>query len=351
MTAKVYPFSPVSVTTEALPGFEPARMIRLTKERIAACRLDLSSRIIMTEAASGAYAVTPIAAALAGAKEVIAITQTTAYGNADDIEQNTFQLAEMAGVPSGVISVLRKKDSSLLARADVVTNSGHVRPLDAAAIAHLKTGAVVPLMFEAWEIQAGRCDLDLDALALRGIAVAGTNECHPCIDVFSYLGTMAIKLLLDAGVPLLNASVALLCDNPFSRYIRSGLVSAGATVFSGTELACFLDHDAPDVLLVAQRPNWKSVLSESEVRWLSRNWPNTIIAQFWGDIDRNALADHGLRYWPTLAPSPGHMAILPSAIGPEPVIRLQVGGLKVAEVLLKPAHQRTPQDKEYLDAL
>ncbi len=351
MTAEVYPLSKSALTTIDLPGFEPARMIRLIKECIDRCQLDLSGRVVMTEAASGAYAVTPIAAALAGAGEVIAVTRTTTYGSAYDIEQNTRRLAEMAGIPSDVISVFKKKDPDLLSRADVVTNSGHLRPLDAAAIACLKTGAVVPLMFEAWEIQAGRCDLDLDALALRGIAVAGTNERHPNIDVFSYLGTMAIKLLLDAGIPPLKATVALLCDNPFSDYIRSGLRNVGATVSCGAELSSFHEQDAPDVLLLAQRPNWKSILSESEARWLSKNWPNTIIAQFWGDIDREALANHGLHYWPQTGPSPGHMAVLPSAVGPDPIIRLQIGGLKVAEVLLKPAEERTRQDREYLDEL
>ena len=37
--------------------------------------------------------------------------------------------------------------------------------------------------------------------------------------------------------------------------------------------------------------------------------------------------------WPEAPPAPGHMAILPSAVGPEPIVRLQAGGLKVGEVL------------------
>jgi hypothetical protein len=45
------------------------------------------------------------------------------------------------------------------------------------------------------------------------------------------------------------------------------------------------------------------------------------------------------------------MAVLPSDIGPEPVVRLQAGGLKVATVLRKPPHQRTTTDLEYLDEL
>ena len=40
--------------------------------------------------------------------------------------------------------------------ADVVTNSGHVRPIDAETVAWMKPTAVVPLMYEAWELAARR---------------------------------------------------------------------------------------------------------------------------------------------------------------------------------------------------
>jgi hypothetical protein len=45
------------------------------------------------------------------------------------------------------------------------------------------------------------------------------------------------------------------------------------------------------------------------------------------------------------------MAILPSGVGPEPIVRLQAGGLKVAEVLRRPPGERTPEDEEFLDVL
>jgi hypothetical protein len=45
------------------------------------------------------------------------------------------------------------------------------------------------------------------------------------------------------------------------------------------------------------------------------------------------------------------MAVLPSAVGPEPIVRLQAGGLRVAQVLLTPEEARAPIDLEYLDEL
>lgn len=333
------------------PGRVTHRMLRLMKNAVAACDLNLSGYTVMTEAASGPYMVTPIMAAMAGAQEVIAVTRTSKYGRTEDIERDTIELARLAGVPSGTISIFRDKDPSLLGRADIVTNSGHLRPLDAQTIRCLKGGAVVPLMFEAWEIKAGRFDVDLDELQVRGIASAGTNERHPNIGVFSYLGLMATKLLLEAGIPPLNSRVAILCDNPFADYLRSGLERVGAAVSLGADLPSTCAGATPDALLVAQTPRWESVISSEDALWLAEHCPGTVVAQFWGDIDRAMLASLGIPYWPPLGPVSGHMAVLPSDVGIEPVIRLQVGGLKVGEVLLKPVALRSAGDMEYVDAI
>jgi len=45
------------------------------------------------------------------------------------------------------------------------------------------------------------------------------------------------------------------------------------------------------------------------------------------------------------------MGVLPSDVGPEPVVRLQCGGLKVGEALLRSAAGDLGADKEFLDVL
>jgi hypothetical protein len=52
-----------------------------------------------------------------------------------------------------------------------------------------------------------------------------------------------------------------------------------------------------------------------------------------GDLNESALNNKGIRYYPNHVQS-GHMGILPSAIGYDPIIRLQSGGLKAGEALL-----------------
>jgi hypothetical protein len=287
---------------------------------------------VMTEAASGAYVVTPVLAAMAGAGRVFALTRSTPHGSVEDVASQTEELARRAGV-EGRLSIVTEKTAVVVSQADIVTNSGHVRPIDRATVRMMKPSAVIPLMYEAWEFRAG--DVDLEACRRRGIAVAGTNESHPAVDAFCYLGIMAVKLLLDAGVAVFGSRILILCDNPFGPSLQQGLSETGAMVALADRLDTALPADRLDVIVVASSPQASPRVGAAEAALIADRWPGAVVAQFWGDLDRAALTAADIPYWPVQAPPWGHMGILPSAVGPEPVIRLQAGGLKVAEVLLR----------------
>lgn len=338
-----------TVPLDPRPGFRPGRMVALMRAAVARSALDLSGRVVMTEGASGAYAATSILAALAGAREVIAVTRTTRYGRREDVAGALCDLAAAAGVADR-ISIAWEKTPSDLARADVVTNSGHLRPLDAATAEAMRPGAIVPLMFESWELQLGRLDIDLAAMRDRGIVLAGTNERHRHVEVFDFLGLMAIKLMIEAGIAVYRSRVALLCDNPFAPYLVDALRRAGAEVRLADSPSALVAGASVDALLVAMKPTGGPVLDAQAAAHVARCWPEVTVVQYWGDLDRQALSHLNVPVWPPEAPSAGHMAVLPSALGPEPIIRLQAGGLKVAEVMLKPPHLRTAADLEYVDA-
>ncbi len=197
------------------------RLGRLVRRAVDSLDLDLSGSIVLTEAATGPYVVTPVIAALAGASYVYAVTHDSRYGTVADVTAATIALANEVGVADR-INITTDRRTELFARADVVTNSGHLRPIDGPAIAAMRPGTALPLMFEAWEIDAGRHDLDLAALAERGVRVAGTNERHPDIDVFGFLGLMAVCQLADAGIAAYRGEIALLCDNPFADFMVRG---------------------------------------------------------------------------------------------------------------------------------
>ena len=333
-----------------VPGMDRGRLVRLAQRSVADMRIDLAGAVVVTEAATGAYVVTPVLAALGGAEHVYAFTRPTRYGSVDEVARQTREIATAAGVLDR-IELRTDRPASVVAQADVVTNSGHLRPIDRELVRRMPSSAVIPLMFEAWEIQAGRFDVALDEALARGIRVAGTNERHPLVDVFSYLGTMATKLLFDAGTSVRHTRILLACDNPFRAYLEAGLSAAGATVRSTSSLLTVDEAFDPDFVLVSRTPTGSSVLDAAEVEKVATTWPEAVVVQFWGDLDRDRLDAAGVRYWPPAGPADGHMAILPDQPGPEAVVRLQAGGLKVASVLLTPPAARTPFDLEFLDEL
>ncbi|MFW2335398.1 MAG: hypothetical protein ACN4IE_16495, partial [Ilumatobacter sp.] len=209
--------------------------------------------------------------------------------------------------------------------------------------------AVVPLMFESWEIDLGRDDVDLDALRAAGIRFAGTNERHPTVDVFSYLGPMAVKLLADGAISTYGARLLLLCDNPFLPYLRDGLSRSGADVTVSEQFDADLLHDRLDAVVIALQPGDEPVITEAQIAAIAERSPDLAIAQFWGDVPRDRCAESGLPCVPATDPGQGHMGVLPSAVGPEPIVRLQAGGLKVGELLHRGEGTWSDDDRRFID--
>lgn len=314
--------------TTLRPGFSLPRLGALMSRALTDTLLDLSELTVLTEAATGAYAVTAVLAAMAGAKHVYAFTRPTRHGTPADAKQQTLELADSVGV-AGRIDVLEQITPDILHQTDIVTNSGHLRPLTAALIDKLPKQAVIALMFEAWEFRPK--DLDMEACLRRGIPIVGVNERHPSVDVFSFLGPLCVKQLHDCGLSVYKNRIAVLCDNDFVDSLRAGLVSSGASVDTFDNVQDVY-RDEWDAIVVALRPTAEPRIGSPEATHLAACAPaRAVIVQFWGDMDRTALSDNGLASWPTTPPAPGHMGILLSEIGPDPIVRLQAGGLRAAE--------------------
>lgn len=76
--------------------------------------------------------------------------------------------------------VSRPRGPELLGKADVITDTGFVRPIDAQTVAQLERPAVITLMCEPWEL--GPTDVDLPARQDAGVPVIGTDETDPRAD-------------------------------------------------------------------------------------------------------------------------------------------------------------------------
>ena len=68
-------------------------LIEKLVRQVEALQLNLKGKTVLTEAASGAYIVTPLIAAIAGAR-VFAFSKTTRYGTVEDVFLATRKLAD-----------------------------------------------------------------------------------------------------------------------------------------------------------------------------------------------------------------------------------------------------------------
>ncbi len=329
-------------------------LIDKLKRQVDALQLDLKGKTVLTEAASGAYIVTPVLAALAGAS-VYAFSKTTRYGKVEEVFKLTRELANTFGEVALDIHFVDTLEPEILAKADIITNSGHLRPLNEEMLSHARDGMVIPLMYEAWEWRDA--DMDIHYIRKRGFPVGATNERHPDIDVFNYLGDMALKQIFDSGICPYKNKFVLLCNNDFGPFIAKVLsrICDGLAVIDKDDHMDRYELDKidwvggfPAVKIPAKYKDAEAVIFTAypfDKNWIGENSPieadqlvaelkDPYILRFCGDLDEKFLASSGIRCYPGHVHS-GHMGILPSAVGYDPIIRLQSGGLKAGELMLK----------------
>jgi hypothetical protein len=332
-------------------------LIDKLKKQVQSLELNLSGMTVLTEAASGAYVVTPILAALAGAK-VFAYSKTTRYGTVDEVFDNTRKVLQQGNAADLDIHFIRELTPEVISQADIITNSGHLRPLNKEKLQYAKDSMVIPLMYEAWEWRDA--DLDINYVRERGFKIGATNERHPNIDVFNYLGDMAVKQIFDAGLCPYKNKYVLICNNDFGPFIAKVLsgICDGLGIIDKPEkkhlynlpntdwLSDFPEIDIPEkyrdaesIIFTAYPFDQIWIGDEAPLKsvHIKNGFTDPFLLRYAGDVDCASLEKNEIRYFPEYVHS-GHMGILPSAIGYDPIIRLQSGGLKVGEALLTGNH-------------
>ena len=320
------------------------RLKKLFPELIKHFDVDLSDLTIYTEAASGSYLATPIIAAFAGAKKVYAQTGDSNYGKMEDIEKNTYKLAKEFGVESK-IQVFFERNHNALGQADIVTNSGFVRPFDVDLIDALKPTAVIPLMWETWEYNKNY--FNLEYCKKKKILVLGTVEHKSPCDIRPYSFFFGLKLLFNLDLEGHKTKVLLLGGNMLSVRMAKDFLKMGieTTVFSnsgfGYSYDSLLDNfskegDMYDVILVFEHQFPLLLLGKNgllEYNQILKINPSIKIGHIAGHIDIEGLRKSGLDYYPDNIRSFGLMSYQACELGPQPVLELYTAGLKVGEAM------------------
>lgn len=284
-------------------------------------------------------------AARAGADRVVAVTRDSRYGSKESVASATAAAAREWGL-ADVVEVHFSLDRELVAAADIITNSGFVRPIDRGVISWMKDTAVVPLMWETWELRAD--DLDLDACRERGIAVLGTDESAPTHELYGYGGFIVLKLLFELGLEGYKSNVVLLGGGAgLGRSAKRLLDAVGVTAawFADDEPGAH-PYDAlshwpladVDAIVVAEHRRPTRILGEDGILdpiRLAAEHPALRVGVVSGNVDAERLRASGLRYAPEVIRDFGFMSYQASDLGMRPVLELYAAGLKVGEAMAR----------------
>jgi hypothetical protein len=340
-----------------------SREAQLIDGAIKAFDLNLDSFVVFTEAASGHFQWTPLIALRSGAERVFALAKSSRFGTAEKIASDLKALAGDLGVEERLTVVF---DAEEIGKADIITNTGFVRPLSSAVIDRLKSQATIPLMWETWEFRPE--DLDLTRCFQRGILVLGTNESHPALNFHRYVGLLGVKLLLEVDVELVRSKILVIGNSPFGNSVAEALRAAGAEVALVSEESDSVGRigsklsDGPayrflqqaDALVFAEHRSERMLvgsggdLTPSELADCNRD---VRIAHISGLIDATALAALDFRMIPeSIASLPRTMSVTAGYLGPRPVIELHAAGLRVGQEMAR-ARRRFDPESALLAAL
>lgn len=310
------------------------RIRTIIQQSIDLLQLDLGGDTVLTELGSGNFLFTPMIASMAGAEKVYAWTKDSAYGNGKDLVNNAIKIQQEWGLKDNISFAVNERPVSHVEDADIITNLGFIRPIDAQLIDRMKPSAVIPYMCEAWELRAG--DVDIAKCKEKGIVVAGTWENHPSVGVFDYCGTLAVKLIMEAGYEIRNNGVLIISPDHFGEVARRDLQAMKARVMlkkswqdvaqkdlEGTDLVYFADYSARE----------EALLSDDITGLLQSKGIG--IVHLCGGLDTEKLMKKGVKIYPAKRGYSKRMTETLAYLGPTPIIRLHAAGLKVAELLRK----------------
>jgi len=302
-------------------------MIKKIKNSINKFQLNLSGVNVLTEAASGNYVVTPVIAAITGAK-VVAFTKKSRYGSVDDVINQTMSLAKEFNVENNIEIVTRKEDIEYR-KFDILTNTGFLRPIDKNIIKKLSKSCVIPLMWEPWEYR--KDELDLDFCLERGIKVYGTNESDEKLQTMRYIGFTVLSFLLNNKMTPFSVNVLLLGDKYFSPHIISVLENNGFHYVHCSNYDNSIDVSKFDVVVIAENIN--NTLLIGEEGFIKHNCLNKeqFIIHICGNVDFSDIKSKLNIQKPA---SFSYMSFTTDYIDSQAVIDLHTAGLKVGEGML-----------------
>lgn len=304
-------------------------MINKIQKSIIKFNLDLKDKVVLTEAATGNFAVTPILAAYAGAK-VYAFTKQSKYGSIENVKKETFNLAKKLHIDHRIkiITDLAEVD---LSEIDILTNTGFLRPINEKLIQQLSDKCVIPLMWEPWEFRED--ELDIEACTEKEIKVYGTNESDDRLKTMEYLGYIALYKLLEHKITPFSGNILILGSGKFLSAIHETLELNNYKNKTISEYSEKIDINHYNAIIVCEHSSNLLLIGEDNAFIQTKQInSNSYVLHISGNVN---FDNAKFRHSPDKPAKFGYMSYTSDFIDSMAVIDLHTAGLKVAEGMLK----------------
>lgn len=317
------------------------RFEKLLLEAVEKFQLDFQNATILTEAATGYFCSTSLLAGLSNGN-VIAVAKDSEYGSALDAINFCKKWAQRLGIQNRII-FSEEPAQNFAHKSDIITNLGFVRPINDVFISKLSSDACICLMWEPWEIRD--YEIDTEFAAKKDISILATNESHPNLETFKFVGLLAVKLLLQSDIEVLKSRIAIYSSEPFHGPIKESIEALGGNVVS-------IDALNLDAIIVAEHRDPKFFTSEKCLNFEKLRKNGTKIIHICGNIDFQKLEKVGISKFPSRNASFGKMTVTTAYVGPRPIIELHAAGLKIGALYhasLKSGFSKEDAIKKVLD--
>lgn len=316
------------------------RSLNIIRDVISKLQLDLHGRAVLTEAGSGLFVYTPVIALLARAENVFVWTKDSQYGKADDIIEECKSILKIAGIDiAKAVFVKNERPVEHIRQSNIITNSGHIRPLDNGFLINVNPEqTVIPLMYEKWELR--NTDIDIDFCKERKILVAGTWENHPDLRIFDFCEQLILKICFEAGYEIAQNKIFVWSDDHFGELAEKGFKKNGAKqIIKSTDINVLYENARDvDFIFFCDYMSEQNLIGEGgliDLQRLSVINKSLGIVHLSGAINNEHVRKNNLMIYPDKMGWPVRMTFTLAHIGLQPTLYLQAAGLKVGELLLE----------------
>ena len=313
------------------------RAIQIIKNTVQDLELNLNPYVVLTEVGSNNYLYTPIIPLIAGAKKVFACTRDSTHGKANEIVEQCLEIAKYLGCDHKLEFSINKPNINHIKTADIITNSGFIRPLNKEFIKNIKKSAVIPLMFESWEIRDE--DIDIKACTEKNIKVSGTWENHPQISVFDYVKELTLKMIFEAGFEINGNKFIVWSNDHFGEKAKEILKLNKAkqvvlttdynnlkSNLSDTDVILLFDYNESRILF-----GDNSFFNIDELKKINQSFA---IIHLYGNVDYRYLLEKNISVYPKKNGLAQNMTFTLAHVGLIPLLRLLTSGFKVGQEML-----------------